>query len=651
MKLRAYIYLILLFLGCSGHLIAQNTIQLVGAVNSPDGKVACFELADSKQVTEASVVLFDMVKGEKISAETSSYQNGSYYFINIPKNQTENSYAYQFILTFSDGTEYQSSKYEESKDRWFDWLGSDVKWTEATTDYPNREPMVDACYKYDPSWGVPFNRSTYYKGLVNCANGHFTFDFPTDTPYDQLSLEYGVATFDTETWSENGDVLFTFTVNDKLVEENKMYAPGFFSQTAPTPYTRPFEIPISGGTLVKMEGDMVDDQYGDIMVFALARAYLKKDNRAAQTIDWQTEKTIDENRPFQYTLEAKTSSGLPVHYRLAHGSQYAVISGTTLDVQVVPENDYIEVEAFQSGNDEFAPSDVYRCRFIISGKKIVGPTENYVLHQHEEVDEIVVKGDKESVGQLSVERGAANVKKLVLEYTFVPGEWNFISFPANADLSKITNLNSMGYAYNKGSKAFYVLEYNTKQRAEDPTKTAWTRLSEPLVYANKGYIMGVSRSDDNPNNDPVTVTFTFDNMTLDLSKEQNGLIGVNMDFYEVTSEGEIPVYIKPANGVKGNIVKINVRFEPKSTQDLAMNYQYELEQSRITFNPNRSGIRITLPTSETAKVLIFDKKERLVKAVRYESPFLIDVQDLKKGEYQVLIQYGNAQEYKKLVIE
>lgn len=651
MKIRAYIYLLLLFLGWSGHLVARDP-QLIGAVNSPDGKVICFELEAGEQVQSISLILFDMVKGEKTTQETTGFQNGNYFFVNIPKNETENNYAYQIVLGLSDGTEFYSHKYEETTGRWFDWLGSDVKWTTATTDYPKREPLVDICYGYDPAWGLPFNRTTYYKALVNCANGSIVFSFSEDSPYDLLHTEYGVATFDTQTWSENGDVRFTFTVNGEVKEENVMYAPGFFSSTAPPPYTRIFETAIKGATKIEMSGDIFDkDNDGDIMVFALPRVYLKESGGQAQTIDWMTEMNLDENRPFKYTLTAKASSGLPIQYRLVHGTEYASLNGSVLDVTKIPLDDYIEVEAFQPGNEQFKPSDIYRCRFTVSGKKVVDSKEVYVLHENEEISEIIVKGDKESVGQLSVENGSASVGKLVLQYTFLPGEWNFISFPSNADLSKITNLEELGYAYNTGNKAFYVLEYNTKKRAESPDKTAWTRLSKPAVLANKGYIMGVSRSDDNPNNDPVTVTFTFDNVTLDLNKEQNGMLGVNMNFYEVEPGSEVPVYIKPADGVKGNILKFDVKFEPKTRNDLAMNYQYELEQSRITFNPNRSGIRITLPTSETAKVLIFDKKERLVKAVRYESPFLIDIQDLKKGEYQVLIQYGNAQEYKKLVIE
>lgn len=652
MKIAKYLYLILLLLGWSGQLYARDP-QLIGVLHAPGGKVACFELEQGVSVQSVAIQQFEMTYGEKTTVEPVSYVQGNYFFVELPLQQTDLQYAYEFDLVLSDGTQYHSSKYDDAADRWFDWLGTDIPWNDAASGVKGRDPLIDAWYSPWPEWAnwIGFNRVTVYKALVTCAEGHFVFDFPADSPYDLLKTGYGLATYDPETWYDKGNVHFIFSVNGETKTEQDMYAPGFSGEEN-APYVRYFETPLLGATQVKLAGTSLDGKTdGDIMVFALPRVYFKEDTRTAQTLDWHTEKTIDENRPFKYTLTAKSSVGLPVHYRLVYGSQYASLSGSVLDVHTIPENDYIEVEAFQPGTDTYKPSDIYRCRFVVSGKKIVAADEVYALHENEEVGEIIVKGNKESVGQVSVENGSANVGRLVLQYTFVPGEWNFISFPSNADLNKITNLEELGYVYNKGNKAFYVLEYNTKKRAQNPAESAWTRLSKPSVLANKGYIMGVSRSDDNPDNEPVTVTFTFDNLTLDLNKEQNGVIGVNMDFYQVEPGSKIPVYIKPANGIKGNNLKFDLEFTPQNLSNLPMNYSRELEQCRITFNPNRSGIRITLPTSETAKVLIFDHKERLVKAVRYESPFLIDIKDLKKGTYQVLVQYGDAREFKELVIE
>lgn len=653
MRIIKYIYLILLFMGWSGHLLARAP-QLIGIVNSPEGRVICFQIPEGVMVQNIAVHVYNLENGEKADATTSFFDSGGYCFVKVPENQTKNSYAYEFQFSLSDGTQYSSSKYEATNERWFDWLGSDLKWTDAVSGQPGRDPLIDAWYSPYPGWEgyIGFNSTTIYKALVTCAEGYFQYDFPADHPYDLLETQYGVATYDPETWLEDGDVHFVFSVNGEVKEEQDMRAPGISGSSTNESYVRTFTTPLSGQTSVKMAGKVLNTaSTGDIMVFALPRVYYKAEARLPQTLDWPAEKAIDEYRPFKYTLPATSDAGLPVVYRLVYGSEYASLEGSVLNVNQIPEGDYIEIEAFQPGNEVYRPTDVSRCRFTVSGQKVVATTEDYLLHENETVDEIIVKGDKESVGQISVESGSANIGRLVLQYTFIPGEWNFISFPSNADLNKITNLSELGYVYDKGDKAFYVLEYNTKKRADNPDETAWTRLKTPSIKAGKGYIMGVSRSSENPNNDPVTVTFTFDNVTLDLNKEQNGVVGVNMDFYEVKPGTKFPVYIKPANGVKGNTLRFDLVFEPKDLTSLPMNYEHELQECRITFNPNRSGIRLTLPTSEAAKVLIFDHKDRLVKAVRYESPYLIDIKDLKKGEYQVLIEYGNAREFKTLVID
>ena len=76
-----------------------------------------------------------------------------------------------------------------------------------------------------------------------------------------------------------------------------------------------------------------------------------------------------------------------------------------------------------------------------------------------------------------------------------------------------------------------------------------------------------------------------------------------------------------------------------------------LDEMRVTFNPNRSGIRLTLPTSEKARVVFFDKKGKVIKAIKYESPQLIDVKDMPQGKYQLYIEYGNAYCIKELDLD
>jgi hypothetical protein len=63
----------------------------------------------------------------------------------------------------------------------------------------------------------------------------------------------------------------------------------------------------------------------------------------------------------------------------------------------------------------------------------------------------------------------------------------------------------------------------------------------------------------------------------------------------------------------------------------------------VTYVPGFAGIRLTLPDNTPAKVAIYDASgEKLVKAVRYVSPMMIDIRDLKAGNYQMIVSYGNA---------
>lgn len=314
-----------------------------------------------------------------------------------------------------------------------------------------------------------------------------------------------------------------------------------------------------------------------------------------------------------------------------------------LNVHTIPTDDsaYIEVAAVQPGTDEYLTSPLSTCRFYVVNDKTVPADGKLVLNNGDEVDELTVYANPSSRGQVVVNNGFASVNKLILKYTFNPGEWNFISFPANASLSQISNLNSLGYTLNGSQKAFYLCEYNTRSRAEQPSKTAWTKLASDNVIKNKGYIMGVSRSADNPDNKPVEVTFVFENTTLGFDTSNSGSLNVELNMMQIEPGTEIPVYVMP-DGLNGAPLKVMVKFSPKDISELPLNYAKALDDARVTFNPNNSGIRLTLPTQEQAKVVIFDSKERVIKAVKYIAPYLIDITDLKPGKYQLYIQYGNA---------
>jgi hypothetical protein len=141
--------------------------------------------------------------------------------------------------------------------------------------------------------------------------------------------------------------------------------------------------------------------------------------------------------------------------------------------------------------------------------------------------------------------------------------------------------------------------------------------------------------------DPIEVTFTLNNSALDLN---NGFDGVNMTFdLSTVGTGTVKtVYITP-KGVQGNTLKVQMTFAPEDSSNLPLNFQNALNNARVTYTADRRGIRLTLPTSQPAKLAIYDKTgTKLYKAVRYVSPFLIDVSDLPAGEYKMYISYGNA---------
>ncbi len=85
------------------------------------------------------------------------------------------------------------------------------------------------------------------------------------------------------------------------------------------------------------------------------------------------------------------------------------------------------------------------------------------------LEELIVYGDAGQMGQVVVKNGIVQVKKLILKYTFVPKEWNFITFPSDLDIDKISDLNAKGYYLNNktsGRGAYYIRSYDTQVRAE-----------------------------------------------------------------------------------------------------------------------------------------------------------------------------------------
>lgn len=648
MKAR-YIF-VLLFSLLGLHSQAQS-IELIGLVPSADGSLAGRKILAKVDdggagISTVQLVSFSLRDGNSTVTSDNIPLSGGYYLLPIPETldrdftvpllDTKDRYAYRAKFTSKAGNNYISEMIEDNGVERFRWIGADVKWNAATSGYDNR-------IKYDQGidGGNPFpvDGINFYKSFSTHATGSFTFNFAEDTPYSRLFTYYGI-----QDNKSAGDIKFTLTVNGELKDTHTMYAKNNPVKPSDGIYLRKYDVAIDGQTDIVINGDMIDDINQDHMNFPLGRLYLKKDVRKEQEATWPATEILAYGKPFKHTLDAGFTSGGTGLYYITSGSEYATIEGNVLNVHTIPTDDsaYIEVAAVQPGTDEYLTSPLSTCRFYVVNDKTVPADGKLVLNNGDEVDELTVYANPSSRGQVVVNNGFASVNKLILKYTFNPGEWNFISFPANASLSQISNLNSLGYTLNGSQKAFYLCEYNTRSRAEQPSKTAWTKLASDNVIKNKGYIMGVSRSADNPDNKPVEVTFVFENTTLGFDTSNSGSLNVELNMMQLEPGSEIPVYVMPDDGLKGSPLKVMVKFSPKDISSLPVNYVKALDDARVTFNPNRSGIRLTLPTQDQAKIVIFDSKEHVVKAVKYVAPYLIDVTDLKPGKYQLYIQYGNA---------
>ena len=373
-----------------------------------------------------------------------------------------------------------------------------------------------------------------------------------------------------------------------------------------------------------------------------ARLYLTPAAKQEQRIDWTSEQVLHRNRPFQLPLQAIASSGLEVIYTITQGNEYATIEqGGVLNVHTVPEQADIRIEAHQPGDPAWQPAAATVCTFHLRRGVVVNKDQRVELDNGEQLEELIVYADAFGSGQVVVKEGVANVKKLMLKYTFIPGTWNFISFPADLNIDKARDLNDKGYYLNAAAGAtgsYQLRSYSTQKRAETPTEPAWTRETTPIVQGLKGYIM---RLDSPQGTEPVEITFTIDNVAIDFETTIHPL-HLSLDLWNVEPDTRQTVYIKPAN-VKGNTLKVNVDFRPDDPSVLPVNHAKALEQMRITFTPNRKGLRLTLPDQTPAKVAFYDRKGRkLIKAVRYISPMMIDMSDMKPGTYQMAVSYGPA---------
>lgn len=362
-----------------------------------------------------------------------------------------------------------------------------------------------------------------------------------------------------------------------------------------------------------------------------------------QTLSWPDESFLQVNRPASFQLKAASSAGLPVHYRVVEGAEFArIVDGDKMEIFQIPDVDAtIVIEASQPGSHQCNPAQPVNHTFKIEHSLVVNPGERAVLDRDETLQEIVIYGNREAVGQVAVEGAMINARKITLKYTFVPGEWHHLVFPSDINLDVASDLLTKGYTLNNRnprSGAYYVQSFDTRRNATNPEESPWVAIDEPTLKGRTGYVMKLS---DKGGKEPVEVSFVIDNEQLNLDRESLPMI-LALDVSSMRPFSTQDVYVK-AIGAASNTLKIKVDFRPENPDELPVNHALALESMRVTVSPEGSALRLTLPNQDEARVVIMDRKGRkLLKAVKYTSPNAIDISDLRPGQYRMAIRYGNA---------
>lgn len=410
------------------------------------------------------------------------------------------------------------------------------------------------------------------------------------------------------------------------------------------------------GKTIKLEFDAGGDgnDNDEICIGAPRFYYPNQDARKTQTISWINEEIVNPHRTPVYTLSAESSSGLQVLYHIARGAEYATVEGDRLILNMAALNEDTDVdlliEAIQPGNNDYQAAPSQLCNIYLRNTIVIEKNARVELDGSSEIEELVIYADGISSGQAVSKSGILKVKRLVLKYTFEPGLWHHIAFPADLNLLKISDLEMNNFTYatddeaNKPGK-FYIREYKSSIRSEEGDKgNPWVALETPMVQGHKGYIMKLESTD----NKPVEVTFVMNNISMDFEQSIRGMY-LSLDMTQCEPQSRYTVYISPKN-VDGNTLRVDVRYVPDDFSEVPVNHAYELKKLRVTRTPVRGKIRLMLPDQSNCRVGIYDKNgKKLLKAINYVAPMQIDISDLKPDQYLLTVAYGAA--YHEMLID
>lgn len=263
------------------------------------------------------------------------------------------------------------------------------------------------------------------------------------------------------------------------------------------------------------------------------------------------------------------------------------------------------------------------------------------LNANTVIDRLIVNADKESSGELIIESGVVQVKKMTYRMRLKPAEWTMISLPsdiANLNDTNATNIAKAGLIQNSGAKRYLVKRYDAQARAI--ASEPWIQITTPEMKAGAAYLIYVVTG----TTDMFDLEFYFDNVTLNSAKAVNNMfVDVDLTGKEVLKNYNVQIN---ARNIKANTLNVAVYNEPENVV-IPVNHAETLKDAAVIMTEENDGFRITLPDAQIAKVIITDRKMKSVlKAVEYVAPAVIRLDGLKPGTYKAVIEYGSAMEVK-----
>lgn len=476
--------------------------------------------------------------------------------------------------------------------------------------------------------------NTYAKGFNIHADGYIEIPAATLTPYERLVADVGGQ------YPPRYGVTSTEKLAFELLNGNIQLAK---TEDVIKATLIKWDFPVNNQQKIQIMGHPGSDgNGGDYVCFGAVRLYYTRTAKTPQAITWTDRLEIIENKPSTITLNATSESGFPIFYYLVSGAEYASLDGNRLNIREQPSGGAdIVVEAVQPGNDTWGMAPVATCTFHLTRGLEVQKNEYVELKANDVYDKLIVHADKSGSGQVALKDALVDIRTLVLKYTFNPGEWVHIAFPADLDIDKVSNLGELGYTYNAfAAPAYYLKEFDTEAFATDPLSSPWKMLERPIVTGNKGYIMSL---DGSAVDEPVEVTFTVSNTNVDLTTLMRSF-GLSLDLrnMEPNSTKKITVSSDDPDILSNNLT-IDVTFSPSDMASLPINHRYALDNMRFVFVNGHKAIRLTLPDQSPARVVFFDNDgKKIVKAVRYIAPNVINLAELKNGHYNMVVSYGEA---------